>query len=107
LPREPISRGVHLAARLHATPADFDPTEFDRAWTPRIQITHRVNVRDHIATKRAAQAAHASQAGADDGVRTLEVLGRLPNPLARLILGTEFYVDVTAATMDSANVTSL
>jgi len=107
LPREPISRGVHLAARLYATPADFDPTEFDRAWTPRTRITHRVNVRGHLAAKRAAQAAHASQAGADDGVRTLQVLGKLPNLLARLILGTEFYVDVTAATMEAANVTSL
>ena len=99
LPREPIARTVHLAARVGATPADFDPTEFDRAWTPRAHITHRVNVRDHLAAKRAAQAAHASQSGADEGVRTLEVLGKLPGPVARLLLGTEFYVDVTSATM--------
>lgn len=99
LPREPIARTVHLAARMGATPAGFDPTEFDRAWTPRTQITHRVNVRRYLAAKRAAQAAHASQAGADEGVRTLAVLGKLPNPLAHLLLGTEFYVDVTDATM--------
>lgn len=97
LPREPIARTVHAAARLGLTPAGFDPTEFDRAWTPRSQITHRVNVRDFLAAKRAAQAAHASQAGADDAVRTLQVLGRLPTPVARMLLGTEFYVDATSA----------
>lgn len=102
LPREPIARAVHAAAALRVTPRDFDPSEFDRAWTPRRLITHRVNVRDHLAAKRAAQAAHASQAGADDGVRTLQVLGALPGPVARLLLGTEFYVDATSAAIDSA-----
>lgn len=101
LPREPIARAVHLAARVGLTPSDFDPGEFDRAWTPRAQITHRVNVRDHLGAKRAAQAAHASQASADDGVRTLQVLGKLPTPIARLLLGTEYYVEVKDAITDS------
>lgn len=97
LPREPIARSVHAAARLHLTPADFDPAEFDRAWTPKSEITHRVNVRGQLAAKRAAQSAHASQAGADDGVRTLQVLGKLPGPVAKVLLGTEYYVDATDA----------
>ena len=100
LPREPIARAVHAAARLRLTPREFDPREFDRAWTPRALITHRVNVRDHLHAKRAAQAAHASQAGADDGVRTLRVLGKLPGPLARMLLGTEFYVEVSKPTTE-------
>ena len=103
LPREPIARAVHAAALLRLTPHDFDPREFDRAWTPRALITHRVNVRDHLAAKRAAQAAHASQAGADDGVRTLQVLGKLPGPLARMLLGTEFYVEVSNPTTEATN----
>ena len=103
LPREPIARAVHAAAWLRLTPREFDPREFDRAWTPRAQITHRVNVRDHMDAKRAAQAAHASQAGADDGVRTLQVLGKLPGPLARVLLGTEFYVEVTKPITDETN----
>lgn len=100
LPREPIARAVHAAALLRLTPREFDPREFDRAWTPRALITHRVNVRDHLHAKRAAQAAHASQAGADDGVRTLQVLGKLPDPLARMLLGTEFYVEVMESTTE-------
>ena len=97
LPREPIARAVHAAARLRLTPRDFDPAEFDRAWTPRAQITHRVNVRPFLAAKRAAQAAHASQASSDGGVRTLQILGALPGPLASMLLGTEFYVEVASS----------
>ena len=95
LPREPIARAVHAAAALHLTPADFSPTEFDTAWTPRSQITHRVNVRPHLAAKAASLRAHASQAAADGTVRTLAVLTRLPRPLQRAVLGTEYYVLVS------------
>ncbi|HEV8024470.1 MAG TPA: PIG-L family deacetylase [Candidatus Nanopelagicales bacterium] len=99
LPREPIARAAHLAAATHLTPADFDPREFDTAWTPRAHITHRVNVRAHVPAKRAAQAAHASQASADSGLRTLQVLSKIPAPFARVLLGTEFYVEVSKRAM--------
>ena len=95
LPREPIARAVHLAAATGLTPAEFDPAEFDTAWTPRAQITHRVDVRRHLAAKRASLRAHASQATADGTVRTLAVLTHLPRPLMGLLLGTEYYVLVS------------
>jgi hypothetical protein len=38
-------------------------------------------------------AAHVSQAGADEGTRTLAVLLRLPRPLFRLAFGREWYVE--------------
>ena len=95
LPREPIARAVHLAAATRLTPADFDPAEFDRAWTPKADITHRVNVRGHLKAKSAALRAHASQASADGTVRTLAVLTRLPRPVQQLLLGTEYYVLVS------------
>jgi LmbE family N-acetylglucosaminyl deacetylase len=95
LPREPIARAVHLAAATGLTPPEFDPSEFDRAWTPRSQITHRVNVRGLMKAKSAALRAHASQASADGTVRTLAVLTRLPRPLQHLLLGTEYYVLVS------------
>lgn len=94
LPREPISRAVRAAARIGLTPSGFDPTEFDRAWTPGAQITHRVDVRPYAEIKRASMAAHASQAAADDSTRTLGVLTRLPGPAYRLLLGTEYYVAI-------------
>jgi LmbE family N-acetylglucosaminyl deacetylase len=103
LPREPIARAAHLAARLRLTPADFDPAEFDRAWTPRAQISHRVDVRGHLAAKDASLRAHASQAAADGTTRTLAVLTRLPRPVQSLILGTEYYCEVLPAHSASAS----
>lgn len=107
LPREPIARAVHLAARLRLTPRSFDPAEFDAAWTPRADITHRVNVREQYARKRDALRAHASQSVADGTTRTLGVLTRLPTAIALPLLGTEFYVAVsdpsTRSTRSSAS----
>lgn len=94
LPREVIRRGTHAAAALRLVPPSFDAEEFDRAWTPSHDITHRVNVRAVMDAKRAALRAHASQAHADGTVRTLGVLSRLPTPLMSLILGTEYYVSI-------------
>lgn len=94
LPREPIVRAVKGAAALRLTPPDFDASEFDRAWTPKADITHRVNVRDYLSVKDAALRAHASQATADGSIRTLAVLTRLPRLLQAPILGTEYFVHV-------------
>ncbi len=96
LPREPIVRAARLASSMHLTPEEFAPDEFDSAWTPRAQISHRVNVRKHLPAKDAALRAHASQAAADGTTRTLAVLTRLPRAAQALILGTEYYVVVPA-----------
>ena len=94
MPREPITTAVRLAAATRLTPAQFDPSEFANAWTPRRKITHRVDVTRHLAAKRASLAAHASQAAADDSIRTLAILNRLPDFAFRKLLGTEYYVAV-------------
>jgi LmbE family N-acetylglucosaminyl deacetylase len=52
----------------------------------------RVDVRRHWDAKRAALAAHASQASG--GVRTIGLLLLLPRPLARRLLGTEWFLEV-------------
>lgn len=105
LPREPIRDAVHAAAKIRLTPAGFDPSEFDNAWTPKEAITHRINVRKFMRQKMAALAAHASQAQADSSTRTLGVLTKLPMPLATALLGTEYYVkvDPTSLTNTSAS----
>jgi LmbE family N-acetylglucosaminyl deacetylase len=106
LPREPIARAAHLAATLRMTPATFSPAEFDAAWTPRAEITHRVDVRAHLAAKDASLRAHSSQAAADGTTRTLAVLTRLPRPLQSLLLGTEYYVAVPDAHTAKASSTA-
>lgn len=55
-------------------------------------ITIAADVRDDLEAKRAALAAHASQA--TGGVRTVTLLLALPRPLARRVLGTEWFIAV-------------
>jgi LmbE family N-acetylglucosaminyl deacetylase len=83
-----VTRPLARLARVLPLPAIPD---LAAAYTDRAALTHRVDVRDHLDAKRAALQAHASQAGADDGVRTLALLLRLPRPLARRVLGTEWF----------------
>ncbi len=94
LPREPMASAVRLASLARVTPPDFDPGEFAQAWTPRREITHRVDVRAYLPAKRASLRAHASQAEADGATRTLGVLAGLPAPAFGWLLGTEYYLRV-------------
>ncbi|HET6940030.1 MAG TPA: PIG-L family deacetylase [Nocardioides sp.] len=64
------------------------------AFTPRDELTHRVDVRPQLDSKLRALRAHVSQSGADEGVRTLALLLRLPRPLRRRVLGTEWFREV-------------
>jgi LmbE family N-acetylglucosaminyl deacetylase len=95
LPREPIARAVKLASALSLTPEDFDPETFACSWTPRAEITHRVNVRKYSSIKKASIKSHASQSSADGTIRTLAVLSKLPKPIFDALLGTEYFVKVT------------
>jgi LmbE family N-acetylglucosaminyl deacetylase len=94
LPREPIARAVKLASALSLTPTDFDPDTFTQSWTPKAQITHRVNVRKFTPLKKASIMAHSSQSSADGTIRTLAVLSKLPKPIFDALLGTEYFVKV-------------
>ncbi len=95
-PRDLLAAGVRLLARLRRFPAGFDPGVFERAFTPRAQITHRIDVRRSAAAKRASMAAHASQAAADDGAdRTLAAFLRVPRPLYDVVFGREWFVDAS------------
>jgi LmbE family N-acetylglucosaminyl deacetylase len=90
--REALRRALGVLAAVRVLPPELDLAAYDRAYTPSAEISHRVNVRPVIDAKRASMAAHASQTGGGDGVRTLAALLRLPRPLFRLALGTEWYV---------------
>jgi LmbE family N-acetylglucosaminyl deacetylase len=90
--RDLLLRGLRLARRLRLLPDEVDVPAFERAYSPRREITHRIDVRRWTGAKRAAMAAHASQATADSGDRTLAALLRLPGPLYRQVLGREWFV---------------
>ena len=94
VPRDLIVRAIGWAGRVYRFPPDFDPTSFERAYSPSAAITHRISVRRYAAQKRAAMRAHASQATADGGAdRTLAAFLRIPRPLFDLVFGREWYVD--------------
>ncbi|MDN5790720.1 MAG: PIG-L family deacetylase [Micrococcales bacterium] len=94
IPRDAICRAIDLAAKVYRFPPEFDRGSFDRAFSARREITHRINVLRHIGAKRASMRAHASQASADAGAdRTLSALLRIPRPLYDLVFGHEWYVD--------------
>jgi LmbE family N-acetylglucosaminyl deacetylase len=91
--RRALQRALRLVHRLPGIPADFAPHRFARSYASPDDLTHRVDVRRYTAAKRASMAAHVSQAGADEGTRTLAVLLRLPRPVFRFALGHEWYVE--------------
>ncbi|HEX4834360.1 MAG TPA: PIG-L family deacetylase [Trebonia sp.] len=66
-----------------------------RGWgTPRAAITHRVDVRAHVAAKRAALAAHQTPvAGQGRGPKLFRLLLRTPLPVWRAAWGTEWFTE--------------
>jgi LmbE family N-acetylglucosaminyl deacetylase len=92
--RELLLRATGLLRRTAAVLPVPPMPDLRTAFTPRHELTHRVDVRPHLDLKLRALRAHASQAGADDGVRTLALLLRLPRPLQRRVLGTEWFREV-------------
>lgn len=56
-------------------------------------LTHRVVVGPHLAAKRAALRAHASQGRGGDGPRVLTWILNLPSPIFALAFGREWFVE--------------
>ena len=103
VPRDTIVRAARAIGRVYRFPEEFDPTSFDRAFSARSDITHRVNVRRFAGAKRASMRAHASQAtgggaasagpGGQTGDRTLAAFLRIPRPVYDLVFGREWFRD--------------
>lgn len=94
VPRDLIVRALHLVARFHRLPDDFDMASFETAYSARKDITHRIRVSRFAAQKRASMRAHASQASADGGAdRTLAAFLRIPRPLYDIVFGREWFRD--------------
>ncbi|MGZ4707287.1 MAG: PIG-L family deacetylase [Acidimicrobiales bacterium] len=94
--RDLIRMGVDLAASLGVDlPPELTPDSFDHWYTPADELTHAVDVRPHLAAKRASMEAHASQAtSADPGsTRSFGSFLSLPPDYFELAFGTEFFVD--------------
>lgn len=93
VPRDLIAWALRVASRFYRFPPEFDGAAFSRAFSPRSAITHRIDVHHQIRAKRASMRAHASQATADSGDRTLGIFLRFPRPMFDLVFGREWYAE--------------
>ncbi|CCH76455.1 conserved hypothetical protein [Nostocoides japonicum T1-X7] len=93
IPRDDLARAVRLASLVYRFPPDFDVDVFTSSFSPRSEVTHRISVSRYAGAKRAAMRAHASQATADSGDRTLAAFLRIPRPLFDVVFGREWYRD--------------
>ncbi len=94
LDRRLIDRVVRIlrqASRVLPMPELPDTSQ---AFTAHADLTHEVDVRAHLDAKLASLRAHATQADGGDRPRTLAFLLRLPRPLARRVLGREWFREV-------------
>ncbi|ARF53189.1 PIG-L deacetylase family protein [Streptomyces gilvosporeus] len=90
--RDLLLRGLRAAGWFYRFPPEFDRNAFRQAFAPGTEITHRVAVRRFWRAKRDSMTAHRSQATGGESERTLAALRRLPGPLFRYVLGTEWYI---------------
>ncbi len=82
-----------ILGRLGVDRAEWSPERFARAFSAPERITHRIPTARFATAKRAAMSAHATQAGADHGVRTLAVLVRLPHFVFARVFAHEWFVE--------------
>lgn len=100
LPRELVARtaGTVRALRLIVR---HDPAVLRSGFTPRSEITHRVNVRRYARQKQAALAAHRSQFQATGrSARLMRLLLAVPSPVFGLVLGFEWFAAPGPASRD-------
>ena len=91
-----LQRALRAVSWLPGVPTGFR-ADLSERFCPRAELTHRVDVRRFISAKRAAMAAHASQASADRDARTLAFCLRLPHPLYTRVFGYEWFREVGRA----------
>jgi len=93
LPRELVA-WVSGPVRVARLVVRHDPGEIRRSFSPRSEITHRVDVRRYAARKRAALAAHRSfTRSRGRSARLARVMIALPVPVFGLLFGREWFVE--------------
>ncbi|HSY15751.1 MAG TPA: PIG-L family deacetylase [Jatrophihabitantaceae bacterium] len=93
LDRRLLRRTMRAIEWLPRLPEGFSSQALAGSFAAPEELTHRVDVRRYLPQKRAAMAAHATQATADSGTRLLAVLLRLPGPLFAATVGREWFVE--------------
>lgn len=91
VPRDRLLSWARRVNRLLPAGRRVDLTPWAQAYSAAADITHRIDVRAQARARRASMRAHASQATADSGARTLGVFTKVPPPLFGAVFGREWY----------------
>lgn len=91
--RRLLMLGAQLVRWVPGAPK-IDLDQLRASYLPRDELTHRVDVTGHLDAKLAGLAAHQSQQTGSRGLRTVTLLRRLPGPVARMVLGREWFREV-------------
>lgn len=94
LNRDLLLRAVSILHRMRRLVPGPDIPDLRQGFLPADQLTHRVNVKRYLNAKIRALEAHHTQTSGGDTARTLAMLLRLPRPLRRYVLGTEWFREV-------------
>ena len=101
VPRDRLLSLARRVNRLLPASRRVDLAPWAHAYSASAEVTHCIDVRGQARARRASMRAHASQATADSGARTLGVFTRVPPPLFGWVFGREWYrqpgVTVTGA----------
>lgn len=93
--RTPLLRVLRVLHWVGVQPGGMSVARVAQSFSAPPEITHVVDVRRWVTAKRAALAAHASQATGDSTIRPVSLLARLPWPLSRWALGREWFIDTS------------
>ena len=91
VPRDRLLAAASRVNGLLPRSRRVDLTPWAHAYSAAADITHCLDVRRYARARRASMRAHASQATADSGARTLGVFTMVPPPLFGAVFGHEWY----------------
>jgi LmbE family N-acetylglucosaminyl deacetylase len=91
VPRDRLLTAARVVNRVLPRSRQVDLEPWASAYSASADITHCIDVRGQARARRASMRAHASQATADNGPRTLGVFTRIPPPLFGWVFGREWY----------------
>lgn len=91
--RKLLVPGGYLVKAIPGAPR-IDLDRIRQSYLPHDEITHQVDVRRYVHAKIAGLSCHESQHSGGTRLRTVTLLRSLPGPMARMVLGREWFREV-------------
>jgi len=91
VPRDRLLTAARVVNRVLPPSRRVDLRPWERAYSASADVSHCIDVHRQAGARRASMRAHASQATANSGPRTLGVFTRIPSPVFGWVFGREWY----------------